>query len=94
MLRWAPEGPGGQQRGADGGVEAPAWAQRGAWGAGHGAQLIVPLLILPDGRQLLHQPAVALPVRLRVRGKQVCFYYFVDVITYCSQQEAGKVSGS
>ena len=72
MLRGAPVGP-GQQRGADGGVDAPAWAQRGARGAGHGARLIVPLLVLPDGRQLLRQPAVALPVRLRVRRKKGFF---------------------
>lgn len=62
MLGWGPEGPRSQERGAQRGAEAPAEMQRRTGSPGHGALLLVALLILTDGRQLLHQAAVALPV--------------------------------
>lgn len=61
------ERPRRQERGAQGRAEAPAEMQRGARSSGHGALLLITLLILADGRQLLHQATVALPIHLKER---------------------------
>lgn len=65
MLRGSAEGPGWQERGAQGRAKPPAEAQRGARSNGYRVLLLVALLVLADRWQLLHQAAVTLPVRLR-----------------------------
>ena len=67
VLGGCAERPRRQEGGAQRRAEAPAEMQRGARSTGHAALLLITLLILTDGRQLLHQAAVALPVHLRGR---------------------------
>lgn len=65
------ERPRRQERGAQGRAEAPAEMQRGARSSGHGTLLLITLLILADGRQLLHQATVALPIHLKEREEEL-----------------------